>query len=254
MVKREYDTPDGKTEMQRQIADERTSAWRKYLDINVGGGIGLFFIYEFYTFFLSPLPGALGYFLRKLFAPWVFAKCGSGVAIGRNVTVRHPRKIRLGDGVIIDDYAVLDAKGTENAGIDLGSGVIIGRNTVLSCKDGSLTVGKNSNIAMGCFIQSAAEVSIGENCLFAAFCYVIGGGDHKSDRTDIPVIAQGQVVLGIAIADNVWAGAGVKILDGVRVGRDAILGAGSIVRNDVPDWSVAVGIPAKTIRSRLPGN
>ena len=156
----------------------------------------------------------------------------------------------MAKGVIIDDYVVLDAKGDSNSGITIGDNAIIGRGTVISCKNGNIKIGRNTNIAMQCFIQSAKEVVIGENVLFSAFVYLIGGGDHKIDRVDIPIIAQGQVVRGIHIEDNCFIGAGVKIQDGVIIGRDSVIGAGSVVRKSIPEFSISAGVPAKTIRFR----
>ncbi len=121
---------------------------------------------------------------------------------------------------------------------------------MLSCKDGDIRIGDNTNIAMSCFIQSGRTVTIGKKVLFGAYCYVIGGGDHASDRTDIPVMDQGQVIRGIDIEDHVWLGADAKVVDGVRIGRDAIIGAGAVVNRDVPAWSVAAGIPARVLRDR----
>ena len=170
--------------------------------------------------------------------------------IGRSITIRHPHKIHIGDNVFIDDYAVLDAKGSDNKGIVIGNDVMIGRNTVISCKNGNIFIGDNTNIAMNCFIQSAKEVKIGKNVLFSAYCYVIGGGDHKTDRTDIPIISQGQVVRGISVEDNCLIGAGVRIQDGISIGKDSIIGTGAVVRDDILEFSVAAGVPARTVKRR----
>jgi acetyltransferase-like isoleucine patch superfamily enzyme len=172
------------------------------------------------------------------------------VVFGRSLTLRHPGKIALGDNVVIDDYAVLDAKGNRENRMEIGNNVIIGRSSVISCKNGDLFIGDNTNIAMNCFIQSGKLVTIGKNVLFAAYCYVIGGGDHETDRTDIPIIAQGQVVRGITIEDNCWIGAGVKVQDGTLVGRDSIIGSGAVVTKDIPPFSIAVGVPAKVVKER----
>ena len=56
----------------------------------------------------------------------------------------------------------------------------------------------------------------------------------------------------IAIENNVWIGADVKIMDGVNVGHDAVIGAGAVVRSYIPAYSIAAGVPAKIIRSRKP--
>jgi acetyltransferase-like isoleucine patch superfamily enzyme len=78
----------------------------------------------------------------------------------------------------------------------------------------------------------------------AAFCYLVGG-DHSSDRTDVPVLFQGRSSQGITIDENVWLGAGVAVLDGVTIGRDSIIGAGAVVNKSVQEFAIAAGLPAK---------
>jgi len=247
----EYTTEDGKTRLQSTLTDKKISAFRKYQDINLGSNsVWALIKFEFYTLFIAPLPGAVGYVLRKWMLKHLLGVCGSGVIVGRNVTIRHPAKLHLGDRVIVDDYAVLDAKGETNKGIFIGNDVMIGRNTVLSCKDGDIHIGYNTNLAMSCFVQSAKIVRIGNKVLFGAYCYVIGGGDHISSRIDVPIMDQGQTISGIEIGNHCWFGADVKVMDGVRIGRDAILGTGAVVVKDVPKYTVAAGIPARVIRDR----
>jgi len=252
LIEKEDNQSVEKTEMQAALTDSRKSALAKYQDMIIGmPGILSLLKYEALTSIIGPLPGAMGLILRKVFFRSLFGKIGRDVVFGKSITIRHPHKIHIGDNVIIDDYAVLDAKGLDNKGIVIGDNVIIGRNSVISCKNGNITIGENSNIAMNCFIQSAKEVQIGKNVLFAAYCYVIGGGDHRYERTDIPIIAQGQIVQGITIEDNCWIGAGVKVQDGTKIGRDSIIGAGAVVTKELPEFSVAVGVPAKVLKSRL---
>lgn len=240
-----------KTQFQASLLDERQSALEKYQGIVVGHkSLAKLIRYELMTTFLAPLPGALGLALRKLFFKSIFRHVGNNVIFGRSLTIRHPHKIFLGDNVVIDDYAVLDAKGTDNAGIEIGDEVMIGRGTVISCKNGNIQIGNNCNIAMSCFIQSAKTVTIGENTLISAFCYVIGGGDHRTERTDIPIIAQGQIVQGVDIGENCLLGAGVLVQDGVTLGQDVVIGSGAVVRDSVNDFCVAAGVPAKVVGKR----
>ncbi|MGD1712234.1 DapH/DapD/GlmU-related protein [Dapis sp. BLCC M172] len=240
-----------KTELQAKLTDEKQTALQKYQDITIGSySISKLIKYELLVTLIGALPGAIGLVLRKKFYKSLFAKVGRNVIFGKSITIRHPDKIYIGDNVIIDDYAVLDGKGADNNRIIIGDNVMIGRSSVISCKNGNITIGENSNIAMNCFIQSAKEVNIGKNVLFAAYCYVIGGGDHETERTDIPIIAQGQIVKGITIEDNCWIGASVKVLDGVKIGRDSIIGAGAVVTKDIPDYAIAVGVPAKVVKTR----
>jgi len=239
------------TQLQGALTSKKKSASEKYAEIVIGKfHFGKLVKYEILTTLLAPLPGAIGFFLRKLFYSKLLGEIGRNSVIGKSVTLRHPHKIKIGQNVIIDDYVVLDAKGDENLGIVIGDDVIIGRGTVISCKNGNIYIGNRTNIAMQCFIQSAKEVFIGKNVLFSAYVYLIGGGDHETYRTDIPIISQGQVVRGIHIQDNCLIGAGAKIQDGVVIGRDSIIGTGSVVLKSVPEFFVSAGVPAKNIRPR----
>ena len=241
-----------KTELQTALTDNEKSALQKYQEVVIGSSSLLALLkYEVLTSMLGPLPGAAGLVLRKKYFKSFLGKVGQNVVFGKSVTIRHPHKIYIGNNVVIDDYAVLDAKGTNNDGIMIGNNVMIGRNSVISCKNGNITIEDNTNIAMNCFIQSAKDVNVGKNVLISAYCYVIGGGDHKTDRTDIPIIAQGQVVRGINIEDNCLLGAGVKVQDGVTIGRDSIVGTGAVVIKSFPEFSIAVGVPANVVKTRL---
>lgn len=240
------------TALQRALTDPGKSAFVKYQEVVLGSSSMLYLVkYEILTCLIGFLPGAVGLLLRKKLYRTLLGKVGHRVVFGRSLTLRHPQKIYLGNNVIIDDYAVLDAKGSDNKGIVIGDNVIIGRNTVISCKNGNIVIGDNTNIAMNCFIQSGKRVTIGKNVLFAAYAYVIGGGDHETDRTDIPIISQGQVIKGITIEDNCWIGAAAKILDGVSLGKDCIVGAGAVVTRSVPEFTVIGGVPARRLRSRI---
>jgi acetyltransferase-like isoleucine patch superfamily enzyme len=163
--------------------------------------------------------------------------------------LRHPHKIRLGDGVIVDDNCLLDAKGADNRGITLGDGVFLGRNTILSCKNGDIELASGVNIGFNSQIASGSKVRVGKDGLLAAYCYLVGGG-HESADPERPVQDQQAVSRGITLDDNVWLGAGVKVLDGVSVGADCIVGAGAVVTADLPARSVAAGAPARVIRGR----
>lgn len=248
---KEYETPEGTTLLQGKVADTNESALTKCRDLGVGRrGYGPLLKFDLIRAYVTPLPGALGFLLRRLLYRRLLRHMGKNVVIGRSVTIRHPHTISIGDGALIDDYAVLDAKGESNDGIRIGRNVMIGRNTVLSCKDGDLSIGDNSSIAMNCIIRSGLTVRVGENVLMAANCYVIGGGTHEAGRTDMPIIRQGQAIGGIAIGDNAWIGAGVTVMDGVSIGRDVIVGAGAVVTRDMPDSAIAKGAPARATADR----
>jgi acetyltransferase-like isoleucine patch superfamily enzyme len=127
--------------------------------------------------------------------------------------------------------------------------VFVGRNTILSCKNGDIELSDGANLGFNCEVFSASRVRIGANALVAAYVYVIGG-DHDFSDPSAAVLAQGRTSAGVSIGDGAWIGAGAKILDGVSVGTGAVVGAGAVVRDDVPADGIAVGIPARLVGSR----
>jgi acetyltransferase-like isoleucine patch superfamily enzyme len=234
----------------RAIFDPVRSRRAKYQQLVVGrDGWGPLLKYELITTLSSRCPGALGLMLRSRLYPHLLGACGRNVFFGTDVTLRHPWKIRIGDNVVIDDGAVLDAKGESNRGITIGDGVFIGRHTSVNTKDGDIVLEDGVNISSFCSVFSASTVRIGRNTLLAGYTYVIGGG-HDFSRTDVAVIDQGRPSRGIVIGANGWIGAGVSILDGVTIGRDVIVGANSVVTRDLADFAVAAGTPARVIRER----
>ena len=238
------------TVIQKELFDDRKSRLERYRDLVIGApGLWALVKYEIVITFCAWVPGALGLALRSWLYPLLLGKAGRGVTFGVGVVLRHPAKIRLGDNVVIDDYCCLDAKGTDNRGIDIGARVFIGRNTILSCKNGDITIEDDANLGFNAEVFSASRVRVGKKVLMAAYTYLVGG-DHLYDRTDIPVLDQGRTAQGIDVDDHAWLGAHVVVTDGSRVGRDAIIGAGAVIVGEIPDFAIATGIPAKVVRDR----
>lgn len=239
------------------LKDDNTSALTKYMMLVLGRRslLGLMW-FETVMLLTQNLPGALGIILRRKLWKTLLGHAGRNLVIGRGVTVRHPHRIKLGDNVVIDDHAVLDAKGFQDVAIDLGDDTVIGRNTVLSCK----SMGENSgrfkldarvNISCNCTLISETEFHIGTKVLVAGHCYMIAGGNHGTDRVDLPILDQPMIEKGgIDLQDHCWVGANVTVLDGVTVGRDSVVAAGAVVTRSVPAFMIAGGVPAKVLRDR----
>ena len=235
---------------QDELSDPKTSARHKYSALIVGRpGWADLLKYEVVVMLSQTVPGALGLALRKTLYPLLLGACGRNVIFGQNVVFRHPHKIRIGDDVVIDDNCLIDAKGEANSGITIGNRVFIGRNTILSCKNGDIELGDGANIGFNCELFSASRVRIGRNALLAAYCYVIGGDHEFADRSR-PVVEQVRTSTGVSIGDGAWLGAGAKVLDGVEVGENAVVGAGAVVRASVPAGATAVGVPARILGAR----
>lgn len=242
------------TVIQQELFNERRSKVDKYRELVVGRpGLWPLLRYELVIMLAGWVPGALGLFLRSKLYPLILGAVGRNVVFGVNVTLRHPHKIRIGDNVVVDDQCCLDAKGTDNQGILIGNGVFVGRNTILSCKNGDIIIEDHANLGFNCEIFSASRVRVGKSILMAAYTYLVGG-DHLYDRVDIPVLEQGRTARGIDVGDGVWLGTHVVVTDGATIGRDAIIGAGAVVVGEIPEYAIATGIPAKVSRDRREGN
>jgi acetyltransferase-like isoleucine patch superfamily enzyme len=237
---------------QDQLFAPGRSSRAKYADLIVGRpGLGALLRYELVVSLAQSRAGALGLVLRRWLYPVLLGSCGRNVVFGQHVVLRHPHKIHIGDNVVIDDSCLLDAKGRSNRGIRIGSGVFIGRQSILSCKDGDIEIGDGANIGFNCEVFSASRVSIGDKALLAAYSYLIGG-DHDFADASVPVVEQSRRSAGIAVGRGAWLGAGAKVLDGVTIGDGAIIGAGAVVREPVPAGAVAAGVPARIVTVRTP--
>lgn len=236
--------------IQDAMGEEDRSALRKYQDLVIGSrSLRRLVLHELVMLVSSWVPGALGLVLRRLMYPWLLGAVGRGVVFGQGVVLRHPAKIRIGSGVVVDDLVVLDAKGSTNRGIDIGEGVFLGRGTILSCKDGDITLGAHTNLGFHCEVFSGSTVTVGRQGLLAAYAYLVGGG-HDFERSDLAVIEQPRLSRGIALGDNVWLGTGAKVLDGVTLGSHVVVGANAVVTTDLPEGAVAAGVPARILRQR----
>lgn len=249
--------PHVPTSLHATARDAGRSPLARYQDLFVGSrSLWALVKYEIVVGICGDMPGALGFALRKLLYPAVLGAVGRNVNIGKRVSLRHPGRIRLGSGVIVADDVVLDAYVPEGreGGIELEDEVLVGRGSMLSTKGGAIRVGKGTNVGASNLIYARdTEVRLGARILVAANGYIMGGGVHGFDRTDVPIMDQHVPPRGVAIGDGCWLGAGVMVGDGVTIGEESVIGAGSLVNRDVPAWSVAYGTPARVVRSRREG-
>lgn len=239
--------------IQESITGVKKSKLKRYQELVIGTDkLSDLIKYEIIMLLFSRLPGAVGIFLRGKFFPKMLGNTGRGVVFGNNIVIRHPKKIFLGDNVIIDDNVLLDAKGSENSGITLKNDVFIGRNSILSCKGGEIILEERANVGFNCEIFSSNRVVIGKDNLIAAYTYVVGGGNYKLERTDIPINQQPDFdgKGGVITEEDVWLAAHVVLLDGTKVGKGSVIAAGAVVSGEIPPYSIAGGVPAKVIKSR----
>ena len=114
--------------------------------------------------------------------------------------------------------------------------------------DPEIKIGDNSGIGVDCMLSG--KIIIGKNVMMAQQC-IMYSYSHAFDRLDIPMCEQGfEEETPLIIGDDVWIGARVIILPGVKIGNHAILGAGAVVTKDVPDYAVVGGSPARILKMR----
>ncbi len=240
--------------LHEQLTDSSKSAFGRYQDLALGSDSIWYLIkYELIMLMASWIPGALGLVMRKFLYPFILGSVGSNVVFGQGVAIRHGLKISIGDNVIVDDGAVLDAKGGSNAGIVIGDNTIISRNVVLSCKNGDITIGSQCTVGINTLVHAmeGSDVTIGSQVLIGAFCYFIGSGPYGIADLDKPFKEQGMFPQGgVSVADNVWFGSHVQVLDGVSVGTGCIVGASCVVNKPVNDFDIVAGVPMKVLKSR----
>jgi len=236
--------------IQGEIAKPGKSRLLQYQDLIIGERSLLFTLkFEIITLLFSRIPGALGILLRKIFYPMILGEVGSGVIFGMDVLLRHPRKIRIGQGTIIDDGVLIDAKGSANKGVVIGDNCYIGRGSILSCKEGDIVLDEMVNISTWCNISSNSKIAIGPKTMLGPYTSIFATM-HNFDDTEKPILEQGWSSQGVIVGGNCWLGARVSVLDGVTVGPNTVIGAAAVVTRDLPAAVVAVGAPAKPIKER----
>ena len=169
--------------------------------------------------------------------------------IAPNATIHHS-KLQLGANVFIGDRVTIFQ--SENGGsVELGDRVHIHQDTCIETgKGGSLQIGADTHIQLRCqfsaykgSIQIGRGVQIAPNCAFYPYDHGMAPGEPISKQ---PLQTKGSITIG----DEAWLGFGAIVLDGVHIGKGAVVGAGAVVTSDVPDGAIAVGVPARAINMR----
>lgn len=109
----------------------------------------------------------------------------------------------------------------------------------------NIEAGKNFFANYNCTILDVSKVKIGDNCQFApnVAIYTAGHPIHPDSRNSLY-----EYGIEVTIGDNCWIGGNSVICPGVHIGNNVVIGAGSVVTKDIPDWSVAAGNPCRVIR------
>ncbi|MDT4921101.1 MAG: hypothetical protein QOI15_2003 [Pseudonocardiales bacterium] len=133
--------------------------------------------------------------------------------------------------------------------LDIGPHAYFEPGVWLTSDTGRISIGGGTLVNLNVMIAAVDEVRIGEHCMLANGC-LITDGNHRFDDPETPVPWQGFTSKGpVHIGDNVWLGANVVVTSGVTIGRRAVIGANSVVTQDIPEFSIAAGAPARVLKS-----
>lgn len=150
----------------------------------------------------------------------------------------HP-SVRFGRGVTVQAF--------DGGQIDLGPGCLVQDHAVLIAKGGRIAVAANSQIGHGSVVVSCSDISIGEGVLIAEHV-TIRDQDHGHEA-DLPLGRQGLRSAPVRIGDHVWIAAKVTVTRGVEIAEHAVVGANAVVTRSLTERGVYAGVPARLIGS-----
>jgi len=226
----------------------------QYVERVVGSRNYCRFLLQGFTFTLcKSMPTILGSFLRGKIYRIVLGNLGNGSLIEKNVTLSIPRRLSLGNRVVLGESSVIDPRGIYGT-IVIKNDVHIQRWCRLTTGGkqelpGELIIEDSVYIGPYSYIHAAGKITIGKNCLFGPRITIVAG-NHNYHNKDLPIRLQGATAKDVFIDEDVWLSANVTVLGGVTIEKGAVIGAGSVVTKDIPPYCIAVGVPAKVIGKR----
>lgn len=181
---------------------------------------------------------------NRAFTPWYLVRYARLLRL----RIAHPHVVLRGM-VFLGKRVELHARAGYGR-LEIGRWVHIGDGSSLRCHEGSLRVGDKVVLGKDNTVNCYLDVEIGAATIVADWVYVTDF-DHKTSDVHVPIKDQGIVKTPVRIGPDCWIGAKASVLRGTRIGRGSVLGAHAVVRGDVPEYSIAVGVPARVVRNRL---
>ncbi len=188
-----------------------------------------------------------------------FAYFGSGSTISPRAKVVGHHNIRIGNNTHILDYAVVQCGRWGKAKLSasrqfpdwltIGDDCSIQPYAFISTCGGFIEIGNHCGINPFCVFYGYGGLKIGNDVAIANGCVLVPQNHNVLPGTG-SVTGTGSTGKGITIHDNVWLGSKVIVLDGVEIGKGAVIGAGAVVTKNIPPGVIAAGVPAEVIRER----
>jgi acetyltransferase-like isoleucine patch superfamily enzyme len=133
--------------------------------------------------------------------------------------------------------------------IKIGDGTYIDKGAILRAYGGKISIGRMCSVNPYCVLYGHGGLLIEDGVRIATHSIFIPANHIFSDPA-VPIYLQGESMLGISIEEDVWIGSGVRVLDGVKIGKGSVVAAGAVVTKTLQPFGVYAGIPAKKISER----
>jgi acetyltransferase-like isoleucine patch superfamily enzyme len=169
--------------------------------------------------------GGFDALMRRIIVRAMCKHVGHGLQVGPNVIFKHPETMEFGDAVFIGAQAMIQGR-----------------------YDGTCKIGNHVWIGPQAYFDARA-IELEDYVGWGPGAKVLGSA-HTGDPVDAPIIATSLVIKPVRIGFGADVGMNAAILPGVHVGANAIVGAGAVVTQDVPEYAIVAGVPAKFLRSR----
>jgi len=131
----------------------------------------------------------------------------------------------------------------------IGDRTRLERGVILHPFNGSIRIGCDVFLGPGVVVYGHGGVEVGDDCLIAMHCRILSS-NHDIPPPGVGIRFRADIIAPTKLGRDVWLGAGVTVLAGVTIGDGCVIGAGSVVTCDLPPGSIALGNPARIIRSR----
>jgi len=182
---------------------------------------------ELHALYARHIAGEGGFdaMMRRIIVRAMCKYAGHGLQVGPNVVFKHPETMEFGDAVFIGAQAMIQGR-----------------------SDGTCKIGNHVWIGPQAYFDARA-IELEDYVGWGPGAKVLGSA-HTGDPVDAPIIATSLVIKPVHVGFGADIGMNAAILPGVHVGANAIVGAGAVVTQDVPEYAIVAGVPAKFLRSR----
>lgn len=163
------------------------------------------------------------------------------------VIIKGSGRLVIGPFAVVEDYVTLDLCSGAKSALIIGARSKIKTGSVLRTYGGRMEIGDRTSVGEFNMLAAHGGLTIGRQCMFGPYVF-INAASHIIEGNEA-FRFQGETARGVMIEDDVWLGARTSVLDGVRIGTRSVVGAHSLVLNDLPTRHVAFGQPARAQRT-----